>query len=295
MVMAFRAYLLGCFLIFCIATPLHAEEPPKHSVIVRNPCYNPGMFCVLNVVVGLLDFYEQGHFAGLKVDFADQGLYYDSRKGPNWWSYYFEPVEIGDISNNPSEEGLGHDSIHCAFHTEFNLNRKRVHSLINQYFHLKGHLKKEVSQFSKKNFQGYHVIGVHYRGTDKSSEAPRVNYLDVYEALRKHIFDYRLKKYKIFVATDEEAFLEYMLKRFPNRVVFQEAFRSKSGAPVHLTDNHEPYQRGKEALVDAILLSGTQFLIRTSSSLSLWSTYFNPELPVLLLNTRYPGLGPPTS
>jgi hypothetical protein len=43
----------------------------------------------------------------------------------------------------------------------------------------------------------------------------------------------------------------------------------------------------EKAVMDVVVLSKSNRLIRTSSSLSLWSSYLNPGLPVLLLNERF--------
>ncbi len=64
-----------------------------------------------------------------------------------------------------------------------------------------------------------------------------------------------------------------------------EAHRSSGTAGVHLS-NRNQYKIGEESILDALLLSKCDLLVRTSSNLSLWSTYFNPDLPVILLNER---------
>ena len=48
------------------------------------------------------------------------------------------------------------------------------------------------------------------------------------------------------------------------------------------TDNN--YQKGLDAVIDCLLLSRTQFLIRTASNLSLCAAMFNSRVPDLLLN-----------
>ena len=58
--------------------------------------------------------------------------------------------------------------------------------------------------------------------------------------------------------------------------------------PVHYFNpkNVSPYKLGKEAVIDCLLLSKCNHLIRTSSCLSLVSEYFNPQLTDTLLNKR---------
>ena len=92
--------------------------------------------------------------------------------------------------------------------------------------------------------------------------------------------------WQIFAATDESYFLEALQKAFPGRVIAYEATRSKDAVGVHFS-REDPYRIGEEALLDALLLSRCNVLIRTSSNLSLWSTYFSPELPTILLNQSF--------
>ena len=53
-----------------------------------------GFFSEFCAVVGALAHYEAhtAIYAGLQVDFADEGLYYEAAAGPNWWEFYFEPA-----------------------------------------------------------------------------------------------------------------------------------------------------------------------------------------------------------
>ena len=64
------------------------------------------------------------------------------------------------------------------------------------------------------------MIGLHYRGTDKASEAPKVPYEQVQMEVRQ-ITDTLPEDfpYKIFVATDEQAFLDFMIQHFPGKIV----------------------------------------------------------------------------
>jgi hypothetical protein len=144
-----------------------------------------------------------------------------------------------------------------------------------------------VEQFYNREFKGHFVIGVHYRGTDKATEAPRVHYDEVSKDLRSYIKRHAAKNFRIFVASDEQRFIEYMQMIFPERVIFIPCERSRGSSPLHYSTKH-PYEQGESAVVDAILLSKTQVLFRTSSNLSLWSSFMNPKLPIVMLNDRFP-------
>ncbi len=157
--------------------------------------------------------------------------------------------------------------------------------IVKKYIHIKPHIQKKIDAFVAQFFLDNYIIGIHYRGTDKSKEAPRITYATVFKEIEKHIP--QKKPYSLFIATDEIDFLEQARKKHPNRVVAIEARRSdRNGLGGHFL-NKNNYTQGEEALIDACLLAKCDLLIRTSSNLSLWSTYFNPDLPVILLNSRY--------
>ena len=256
-------------------------------IIDASPLREPGMFASANVVLGHIYLYEIGAYAGLSelaVDFGDSGLYFDPHYGPNWWNYYFEPIHL-QISEPQKSASQFKDASFAAIHARWQLKRQQASALVKKYIHIKPSILEKAAQFIAHHFQNFFVLGVHYRGTDKEKEAPRVPYEEAIAAVADHIPSDQL--YKIFVATDEAPFLHKMKKTFPGSVISYNAHRSNGLKPVHLSQPKSPYAIGEEALLDALILSHCDFLIRTSSNLSLWSTYFNPELPVKLLNRRY--------
>ena len=90
--------------------------------------------------------------------------------------------------------------------------------------------------------------------------------------------------WKIFVATDEQACLDYMLGAFPGQVLYRPMRRAVDGRPIHKTPG-DGFRKGEDAVIDCLLLARCAQLIRTDSDLGLFATFFNPALPVTLLNT----------
>lgn len=273
------------FILIILNTRFSHANTCKEYPVLANPVYNPGMFCVLNTVVWFLYQYNLGNFAGFEIDFAEGGLYYDKDKGPNWWSYYFEEVKLGDPKKGVIKNYGGQDLINQDHFTQKNLKRHQVFNLIQKYIRPKKTILEKIKKFTYKNFKNYFVIGIHYRGTDKFQEAPRVTYEEVLEALNKIVDD--RYDFRIFVATDEKQFLEFLLSKYPSNIVYQDMERSSDGTPIHLDPLTSRYKMGEEALIDCLILSKTNLLIRTDSRLSLWSAYFNPEVPVITLNSNY--------
>ena len=244
---------------------------------------NIGLFATANQVLGNLYLYETGrlpNLSGITVNLGVNGLYYDPGRGNNWWSYYFEPVLVGERGDSTISHPTRADAI-AASSTRLRMKRTEAVALVNKYIRVKQPILDKVKQFQDAYFQDAYVIGVHYRGTDKKKEAMRLPYETVLEKIGEQIPTDR--PCRIFIATDEASFLTAALAAFPNRVIATEARRVDGTTGVHFTYRNQ-YAMGEEALIDALLLSKCNCLIRTSSNLSLWSTYFNPDLPVILLS-----------
>lgn len=289
-------YLLA-ILIFCmphaaVASMQSAKKPDpqrkEFKVITPDHLEAYGMFAVFNLILGHLHLFDTGQYAnvqGLKVDFGYEGNYYDPMHGPNWWQYYFEPLTVGS-SKATNVRLFSPDENQHAWAIRRNLTRQDAFRLIDKYVRVRKTILEKVKKFSELYFKDCFMIGVHYRGTDKAAEAPRVPYDEVIRVVGENLAMLGDQKSKIFVATDEQAFLNYIQKAFPNQVIAINAFRSSNTNNLHHTTNH-PYEQGKQAIIDALLLANCQLLIRTSSNLSLWSSYYNPDLPVIMLNHRY--------
>ncbi len=246
-----------------------------------------GFYAQLTVILGLLEHFEKwgNVLAGVRVDFEDRGLYYDAAHGNNSWEYFFQPVDIGRQTNADERTTTIFQEEQFATRGE-HMPRSRALDLIERYIHIKPPILKKIDSFVRAYFEGFHVIGIHYRGTDKWTEAPRVSYEDVRTAACAAIGAIDAGQYRLFVASDEQAFVDFMTSAFPDRVIIWETQRAVDGKPIDFRMENN-YKKGKDVVIDCVLLSRCHLLIRTSSHLGLFSTFFNPALPVVLLNHPY--------
>lgn len=243
-----------------------------------------GMFSVVFYVAGAMYEYETKNYAGVNVDFGKMGPYYQEECGLNWWNYYFEPMGF-DLQHSKKRDLTDLQAVFTTF-IEFR-DRKANHELINKYIHVKPHILEKVDDFVRGNFGSKYVIGVHYRGTDKIAEAPLVKYQLVAKEIEKIVQNKNLKEdYLIFLATDKQAIVDYLEKSFSGKIITYDCQRATSFRPIHIYGKNK-YLLGEEAIIDSLLLSKCDLLIRTSSNLSLFSMFVNPELPVIELNKRY--------
>ena len=250
-----------------------------------------GLFAEFATVVGALEFRDRwaSETAGLRVDFADQGLYHAAGRGPNWWEYYFESISIGSDERRvgqPKVSELAQIERDFLAHRVQGMSRQRASRVVHEYIRPLPCITEAVDAFAKEHFSGRSVLGVHYRGTDKELEAPRVPYERVGNTVRQVIREMGGEGACLFLASDEQAFIEYMRGAFPGQVRYRDIPRSTDGEPMHLhgggVDRH-----GEDALIDCLLLAKAGFVVRTASNLGLCAGFFNPDATHVLLNQEY--------
>lgn len=237
-----------------------------------------GFFASFKVVLGSIHLYEKGVVKGVKVDFVENGPYYQNQQGKNWWSYYFKPIDLGN-TEKPYLKTAG--VINGFFNIWKYLDKCNIHDVNNtlrKYVDIKDHILNKIDFFYESQFEDKFVIGVHYRGTDKIKEAPRIPYELVFNEINKTIANLEQDDFKIFIATDEENFLNEALKIYPN-IITRNVKRSKTNQPIHFGGG---YLAGEEALIDCVLLSKCDILIRTESHLSDCCKYFSPHQKSIL-------------
>lgn len=240
-----------------------------------------GMFSNFFMVLSLCEAYDKKVIQGAEADFSKQGYYYDRAHGPNWWQYYFEPLNLG----SKKCAKIFYADIITWVNIEYFNTRQENYNLIKKYIKVKSHIKKKVDDFTKDNFKGHYIIGIHYRGTDKCSEAKPIDYKTALAAIIKHVKELNKKKWKIFLATDAEPFVKFLEKAFPGKICYQAATRSANSTSLHVHAKN-PYKQGEEALIDCLLLSKTNILIRTTSNLSQAASHFNPNIREIVINQR---------
>lgn len=243
-----------------------------------------GLFSEFTAVIGCLH-HLQTHpetCAGLRVDFGTDGLYYEAGRGPNWWEYYFEPIHLGA----PGRARLRRVPLwqHDAFAegVETLLTRQAAAAIVRRHVHARQAVLDDINSYCDTHFCGRPVIGVHYRGTDKSEESSPVDYQVMIDAVRAAMHGEHLA---VFIATDDAAFLERAVCAFEGDVMFRDAQRSVDGAPVH-KNGTGGYRKGYEAVIDCYLLSRCTRLVRTSSNLGLAASFINPRIPVEVVGNR---------
>jgi hypothetical protein len=239
-----------------------------------------GFFSLVFQALGAIDFCRRNN-CEIIINY-DSGCYIDSEIGPNWWQYYFENNKFDFRSkfNESRAIRLDHREREMFAILGGTLDAALAHQLITE-IGLKDWILGKVSKYEQQYFSDRHVIGIHYRGTDKVigqfAESGRVPPKGFINYLSGNFANDTF----FFVATDEESFLNDMKSNFSSRVLHYDSLRSKDSSPLHYGNSSSSgFKLGEDALIDCLLLSRCREIVRTTSNLSHACRFFNPKLKV---------------
>jgi hypothetical protein len=160
-----------------------------------------------------------------------------------------------------------------------------VKSLFARYLFINPDIVAEVELYCRNNFDDTKVLGVHYRGTDKAGEAPLVAETQMLEHIRAVLLENTSLKMIFFSADDEKLITFLQRADLPVPVIFREdAVRSKDGDQFHRKKEISKSVVNRDAIVNMLLLSHADFLLKTASILSDCSVIFNPSIPVKVIS-----------
>jgi hypothetical protein len=256
------------------------QNRPVFAVDVDSPC---GMGAVMSWVVGVLAYAEASHLAP-RIRVTNPN--YAVTAGEDWLGEYFE--RLAPVQEASDKIPLGADryvktSIHLLrkiWSSYSALPIQRIHDLFFGSFTFRQELTQEADSFCRRNDIGEETIGIHYRGTDKRSEATRIPWQQMAATIAGAM---RPSTRNIFVASDEPAFIHFVKQEFSSVEVLDLGCREiYSDTPPHLTPG-DPQLKAKEAIHTMLVLARCGLLIRTRSQLSAWSKIYNPALPTISL------------
>lgn len=269
------------------------QQRNNHGIYAIHIDAKVGFFAQLNWCLYIFAYCEQFNLSPSVV--LSSPLYTRS-KGEDWLGFYFDTIKLTQAQRNLIQDGRVSYSTISEI-KQLGLARKigspmtieKANRLMNENLRLKPDIDDYVSSFVSRHFTGRIVLGIHYRGTDKTSEAAKVSFEYTEKAISSYL-DKHPEVNAIFVASDETAFIEWIQAKINHLplIFHDDTQRSADGKATHIQSGlGDNYLKGKEALVNCLLLSKCSAVIRTASFLSAWSSIFNPQLPVIMLNQPY--------
>lgn len=250
-----------------------------------------GLFAHLEWFLEISHYCERHNLTPYFMSTSPQ--YADPSRGPDWFDYFFfsrqlkpedmESIRSGDI---PVCRIRGIRHLGLPENADSQLNLQIAARLIRKYIGIKKPLQDKVDAFHDRYLSDKCVLGIHYRGTDKTAEAPRVEHTEVIEKIYSFL-DRNTDFDCLFVSSDEQRFVETIESEFSRTlpvIYHDDQERSKNGIGIHRHKGGDRYRKAEEAVLNCLLLSRCQTLMKTTSILSGWSKLFNPDLPVIMLN-----------
>ena len=317
---------------------IQKRPPPPSRIMVRMPRHICDRILVIKCVVP--NSIDDGGFAWhlhqvlcaqwvaclcnlqLVVRYT-RGYYYDAEVGDNWWTYFFKPLHpryldryVDEaLANNrvrpvisipPSCSPDGHVHLYTQYTFQKIARRMRIDfgSMQKTYIHLRKPMRRAIDAFAHKHFRRPHLLGVHYRGTDKyanhnGTEDMTCNKHHHYEAVSNGIRTFLntqkcASEWDIFLASDEEPFVKFMVSRFPRAVAYDATRSSISTSGLELVNTRHctecstepqclllrklasnsihrghphirPLKKGRDAVMDIWLLARCEVLFRNMS------------------------------
>tara|TARA_R110002073_G_scaffold89852_6_gene212513 strand:- start:30622 stop:31605 length:984 start_codon:yes stop_codon:yes gene_type:complete len=203
----------------------------------------------------------------------------------NPFDYLFEQNSTENHPNiefarirNWSDLNIGID---WNFDQKLNFDISKI--LIQKHLKIKSRIHSIVDNFVEKNFKNRNVLGIHYRATDKKSEAILASY-DYIERNIQYYLNLFPDTNSLFISTDDKGFISFIKGTFSHLEIItpNDTYVSKKNTSIHLS-TQDINQMNQEALINILILSRCSALMKTASFMSAWSKLFKLDLPVILL------------
>ena len=198
----------------------------------------------------------------------------------NSWEYYFNKISNYNLTGIYQSKNV--------YFSKQNINTRdyikdhefyAYKKIITKYVKINNFIKKIVENFEKKNFKDKKVLGVHFRGTDMKT-TPSHPFPPTFTQVT-FLIDNFLNKYgydKVFIITEQLNYLNRLKKRYKNKIIFFDSYRSnKSKIFQETSRNNHRYLLGRDILIETLLLSKTDMIISSKTNVSKAALLFSKK------------------
>lgn len=285
----------------------------KKILIMNSDLPGAGFGACVLVTINQIRFCERhDHLPVAVYDRNSDNAFFDPAYGNSMWEQYFEPLVDGwsaeavtrglvDAAGGLSDDDLAgvsneelwkeleesSDSV-CSFtyaewrerppeHIEawYAEQRAKARETVEKYVRPNRRIREKVDAFWAEHMKSPSVLGVHMRGTD-FHYAPPVSPPEYFPLIDDWIR--RRPDLQIFLATEQSQYVEIMQHRYGARLVTYDAARSDNEIAPFEMESVGPYRRGEDVLIDILLLSRCEHLLKGASNVGEMAMYFGPSL-----------------
>ncbi|MDX1642959.1 MAG: hypothetical protein R3244_01235 [Thermoanaerobaculia bacterium] len=239
------------------------------------------------------------------LDEESSPQFFDAERGPNVWEYYFEPVmriSYGEFEERRAREGWSvhrfdfHETLYHHLRDperiatfwayeppadpEAWMAEKRAlgRTFVARFVRPLPIFRRRAEAFFREHLANEYVVGAHVRGTDFAyAEATEPE--QYVEGIRQHVAEREIERYKVFLATDQQQFVELFRRELGERVVVADGLRSEGEvAPFNLPIERSRALLGEDVLLDVLLLARSDYLFKGASAVGEYALWFAPQL-----------------
>jgi hypothetical protein len=160
--------------------------------------------------------------------------------------------------------------------------REIAKKIIDKHLILRPQIQQPLDEFYEKNMKGKKILGIHKRGTDIHIHHQPASLDSFFERVDQVVNEYD----GIYLSTDEKFVVDQFKSRYDK--ILNASYQTLSDQPqmpnfkTH-QGRSQGFEVGKDAIIDAYLLSKTDFLIKGNSNLSNFSLLLNPDLKFICI------------
>ena len=258
------------------------NEDKIFYVIKRTP--GTGMFSNITFILNHLKICKKFNFLPI-IDMENFHTIYNERinirENKNAWNYYFKSLNKFTLNEvYKSKNVLITDNKFFHFFS-YNIHKDlELSKLLRDQIIINKYLQKSYSKILKK-FNNKNILGIHFRGTSYKRSAghplpatKKQMYNITKNILEKNHID------KIFLVTEEQNYLDFFIKKFGDKVIYlNSSYRSNTNDAFKIYPrNLHRYKLGREAVLEAMLLSSCKHFVYLCSNISAAAIGFNIEM-----------------
>jgi hypothetical protein len=218
-------------------------------------------------------------------DLRNRTSYFDDRiSNKNTWEYFFDVSTDLNIRENtrcgawPAPVISGGRINFYGYDFNYNNTDERIiaKNIIDKHARFNSDILNSVNKFFDDKMKGFKILGVHKRGTDIALHHTKMPIERYFSEIDSIISDYDY----VFLSTDEESVVETFKSKYKNLITFNsKTLSSNPRTPsFKLNPRKDGYLMGFEVIIESLLLSKVDFLLKTNSNVSNFSLLYNPFL-----------------
>lgn len=156
--------------------------------------------------------------------------------------------------------------------------------IVDRYIRYRPHIAQAIDDFHARHLAGHHVIGVHIRGTDGNRSPARgfdISFDRYFSAIEREIEAAGRENCRVFVATDEQNFIDLFVEKYGDLIVSFDSIRKTDDdmvfgkgptgqiLPAYITKSQDvAVTNGRDVVIEYGLLCKSQTFIHNYSSIS---------------------------